>query len=105
MTTCKLKGAELRKSFKYRDLSPNYLFCPLGFETLGPWGPEAKNLIGKIGKLIIKATGDPRSTSFLIQRISLELQRGNAASVLGTAPKSEDLNSAFEVVGRRRYLR
>jgi hypothetical protein len=98
------EAAESKKISKYQDLSPNYLFSPLGFETLGPWGPEAKKFLTKVGRLISKATGEPRATAFLAQRISLEVQRGNAASVLGTAPKREDFHPILEVSsGRRQY--
>jgi len=36
-------------------------------------------------KCIAVAAGEPRSTQFLFQRLSIAIQRGNAASVLGTA--------------------
>jgi len=41
-------------------------------------------LISELGRRIVVATGDPRSTAFLRQRINDSLQRGNAASVMGT---------------------
>ena len=83
--------AEERKRDKYSTLTQNYLFVPLGFETLGAWGPEAKSIISKIGKRIALKTGEPRSTEFLCQRIAIEIQRGNAISVMGTMPASEGL--------------
>ena len=38
----------------------------------------------ELGRRIAAAKNDPRSTYFLRQRLSIAIQRGNAASVLGT---------------------
>ncbi|CAH2207945.1 jg1547 [Pararge aegeria aegeria] len=37
--------------------------------------------------MVIESTGDPRAGSYLDQRINLAIQRGNAASILGTVPR------------------
>ena len=64
-------------------------------ETFGGWGPEGANLIRSIGKKIQENTGEKRSTFFLFQSISLAVQRGNAASVLGTARPGEKLDEIY----------
>jgi len=51
---------------------------------LGVWGGEAANLVREIGRRQAVAQGDPRAGSFLRQRISIAMQRGNAISVMGT---------------------
>ena len=43
-------------------------------------------LVQEIGKRITVVTQDSRETSFLFQRLSLALQRGNVVSFLGTFP-------------------
>jgi len=53
-------------------------------ETFGVWGREAVLLMGEIGRRQAVTQGDPRAGSFLRQRISIALQRGNAISVMGT---------------------
>ncbi|CAH2209536.1 jg1451 [Pararge aegeria aegeria] len=58
-----------------------------GVETLGPWGSEARALFKELSKRVIESTGDPRAGSYLGQRISLAILRGNAASILGTVPR------------------
>ena len=63
---------------------------PIAIETLGTWGPSAEELCKDIGSRLSVITGEPRSTQFLKQRLSLAVQRGNAAAVSGTAP-SEDI--------------
>ena len=56
-------------------------FVPVAIETSGVWGEEALNLVTEIGRRIAELTHDPRSTVFLRQRISVAVQRGNAACV------------------------
>jgi hypothetical protein len=94
-------SAESKKASKYRALTPNFLFKPLGFETLGSWGPEAKEFVQAVGARIYQISGEPQSTSYLTQRISLEIQRGNAASVLGTTVQKENLNMLFNFPRRK----
>ena len=45
-----------------------------------------------------EATGEKRSTFFLSQSISVAIQRGNAACIIGTAPSSEGLDEIFDYV-------
>ncbi|CAH2262710.1 jg11285 [Pararge aegeria aegeria] len=52
-------SAEQAKRRKYENLDSSFIFVPFGVETLGPWGQS----------------GD------------LAIQRGNAASILGTVPR------------------
>ena len=87
--------AEYKKRTKYQSLEAQYIFTPLGFETLGPWGPEAKKLIKKIGVLISTESGEMRSVSFLRQRVSIAIQRGNASSILSTLPSTSALDEVF----------
>ena len=35
-------------------------------------------------------SGDNRATQFLIQKVAIDVQRGNAASVMATIPSSQD---------------
>ena len=37
-----------------------------------------------------ESTGDPRSTTFLVQRLVLDVQRGNVASVMAMLPSTKD---------------
>jgi hypothetical protein len=72
-----------RKHSKYSSIiSSNYVFKGLAFETLGPWCKEAIDFINVIGNRLIAESGDSKSKKFLFERISLAIQRGNAASIL-----------------------
>ena len=91
-------SAENRKRAKYEALAERYIFVPLGFETYGSWGEEALDFIKSVGRKIALKTGDARSTSFLFQRISIAIQRGNAASFLCTFPRNQGLNEIFYIL-------
>ena len=87
--------AESRKIGKYQKLLQNYEVIPICVETLGPWGPNGLKLIQEIGKKIQDSTKEPRSTSFLIQSISMAVQRGNSASVMGTVENQRSLEEIY----------
>ncbi|XP_055351591.1 uncharacterized protein LOC129597910 [Paramacrobiotus metropolitanus] len=87
--------AEDKKSRLYIYLAGRYLFVPIAFETMGPWGPSAIAFIKELGKRLQQQTGEARSHEFLRQRLSIEIQRGNAASVLGTMEGLDKLNEIF----------
>ena len=78
------------------NLSDGYHFVPVGVETYGAFGPQGLKLLKSIGKNICEVTGEKRSTHFLLQSISMSIQRANAACVLGTAPASTGLEGLFE---------
>ena len=89
--------AEEGKLAKYRDLQNAYNFIPLGFETMGHWGPHAVKFVQELGRLLAQSTGELRSTAFLRQRLSIAIQRGNAAAIRGTVPDSSELNEIFHL--------
>lgn len=77
-------GAEQKKQQKYSDMNIDVDFVPFAIETSGVWGEEALRLVNEIGRRIAEVTHEPRSTAFLRQRISVAVQRGNAACINGT---------------------
>lgn len=71
----------------------------MSIETMGPWGEECRKLIDEIGRMLKETTGETKAKSFLTQRISIANQRGNAASVLGTAAKdTEKFDEIYYVI-------
>ena len=66
-------------------------FVPIAIETFGVFGPEAASFFGELGRRIRAETGDPRSLQFLLQGISVAVQRSNAVAVLGTAPATDNV--------------
>ena len=86
-------SAEARKRSKYSTLDSCYRFAPFAVETLGPWGPEARKLYGELSARLVQVSGDRNAGSYLGQRLSLAIQRGNAASILGTVDHGVDISS------------
>ena len=87
--------AEARKIEKYRDLIDNgYIFQPVALEVQGSLGKSSEIFITRLCKLLCRSHDDQRAGSFLKQRISMALQIGNAACVLGTVSDRD----AFEEI-------
>ena len=72
-------AAEARKREKYALLSKSHHFVPVAIETSGALGPDALSLLTDISRRQQSITHD-----HLLQRVSIALQQGNAASVMGT---------------------
>ncbi|CAH2088946.1 unnamed protein product [Euphydryas editha] len=83
--------AEMTKRHKYSSLIQSYVFVPFAVETLGPWSSSAKKILKELTPRLIASTGDRRAGAFFAQRIGIAIQRGNAASILGTIPRGHDL--------------
>ncbi|XP_061723449.1 uncharacterized protein LOC133529685 [Cydia pomonella] len=73
------ESAAKLKHTKYSALESRYDFVPVAIETAGPWGSEARRLIAELGRRLRERGCDPRSGSYLVQQISIAVQRGNAA--------------------------
>jgi len=85
-------AAEVRKRQKYASLAVAHEFVPVVLETMGTWGSSGLVFINDLGRRISAVTGEQRATTFLKQRLSLAVQRGNAASVLGTLPRALEID-------------
>ena len=76
--------AERSKQEKYSALDQCHTFTPVAIETAGPFGPETFSFLRELGCRLKQVTGEAKSFSYLQQRLSIAVQRGNAASVMGT---------------------
>ena len=72
----------------YNCLESFYLFTPVAIETSGDFGPLTRAFLRDLCHRMCLSTGDNSSLQFLIQRLSVIMQRGNAASVMGSLPSS-----------------
>ena len=66
----------------------------MALEVQGSLGESSENFITQLCKMICRSHDDQRAGSFLKQRISMALQIGNAACVLGTVSDRD----AFEEI-------
>ncbi|CAM1323772.1 Uncharacterised protein r2_g3246 [Pycnogonum litorale] len=87
--------AEFRKEEKYNALSIDHAFVPLGFETSGTWGPSTRSFIKTLGQKVLSSTADRRAASFLKQRLSVAIQRGNSVCILATLPRGRGFDELF----------
>ena len=78
--------AAAKKTEKYDELRRNYIFIPLACEVTGVWNIEAEEFFNDLGSRISCSTGEARETSFLYQRLSISLQKGNAACIYRPDP-------------------
>ena len=78
------EAAADRKRRKYLQISESHHFIPVAVETLGPICDESASFISAIAETISRITGDQREETFLFQRISVAIQRGNVAAFHGT---------------------
>ena len=72
--------AALMKREKYSQLLSNYTFFPIAFEAYGPINKEGFGFLRELGRRLSLTSGDPREFSFLMQRLSITIQRFNAVS-------------------------
>src|SRR6218665_1839008 len=76
--------AAIRKTAKYALLPATYVFVPIAFKTLGPVNAEGAEFLSELGRRISSVSGDQRETNFLLQRLSICVQRHNAIAFRGT---------------------
>ena len=79
-----------KKISKYSHLPPSYLFCPIAIESLGALGAQSSALICELGKRIRHRSAEESAFPFLLQRLSIAVQRGNASLIIDTLPSSFD---------------
>ena len=72
---------QYKQRSKYEILSQTHHFVLAVVETGGAFDTEALDLFAEIGMWICTATQEIRAQAFLLQQVSVALQRGNAASV------------------------
>ena len=86
---------KFRNKKKYHSLVAFYIFIPIAVETFGALGESATAFLKKLGSRLAVSTGESRASQYLLQRLSVAVQRGNAASVMGTVGSSVQLDDLF----------
>jgi len=91
--------AALKKTNKYVNIiENNYIFVPVAIETFGPWCSAGIDFINKLGDLINLVTCEQKSKLYVKQKLSLAIQRGNAACVMGTFNKQGAMDEIFYIL-------
>ena len=89
--------AEKDKVDKYKSMTNEFYMVPMCMETLGVWGPAGYKFIKELGRMTCEKTMEKRSTSFIMQSISMEVQRSNVACITATVDSPKLLNELFEL--------
>jgi hypothetical protein len=63
-------------------MSRDFYVVPICVKTTGFWRPSSYKFIKELGRLTSEKTKENQSISFIMQNISMEIQRKNCASVL-----------------------
>jgi len=69
---------------KYRRIANSHIFVPVAIESAKTWNHQAVELVQELGRRMTVVTEDPREATYLFQRMSVALQRGNAVSFHST---------------------
>ena len=67
--------AEERKKNIYAHLDPSHSFTPVAVETSDVVGPQSLAFLKDLGHRMRQVTGEERSLSYLLQRVSVAVQR------------------------------
>ena len=90
--------AEARKIEKYRELIDNgYIFQLVALEVQDSLGKSSEIFITRLCKMLCRSHDDQRVGNFSKQRISMALQIGNAACVLGTVNDRDAFEEIFYI--------
>jgi hypothetical protein len=78
-----------RKRLKYDSISRTHDFVVVACETMGPINESGLEFLKTLGRLMTSVTGDKREGAFLLQRLSVLIQRCNAIAFAGSFCNSE----------------
>jgi len=77
------KAASLNTN-KYEDLQTTHLFVPIAIETSSCFNQTGLEFITELGNRLKHVTGDKLKLTYLYQRLSIAIQRGNELCFNGT---------------------
>ena len=80
-----------QKADKYRELTSKYFFIPIAVETHGPINVDGANFLSELGRRIELSLMEKLETAHIFERISIAVQRENAASFAGCFEELEPL--------------
>ena len=83
------KQAASLKNTKYTAITSTHVFYPIANETAGSWDTQVTELIEELGRGITEASEDSKEMTYLFQRISITIQRGNALSFFNTFDRND----------------
>ena len=82
--------AASRKTQKYSELAHDYIFQPIAFENMGAINSSALETLSDLGRKLTCRSGEEHETIFLLQRLSVILQRFNSVLLHDTFTTHDD---------------
>ena len=76
------------KKYSYITSQAYHPFTPVAFDHSGVCGPCSMSFLTDLSCCIVNTTGDNSSLAYLMQKFSVAIQKGNAASILASNPIS-----------------
>ena len=73
----------------YYDLATTHIFMPIAVETSGAWCSQSAQFVEDLRRRITAVTNEHLETTYLYQRLSVSLQRGNAVAFNNTFPETK----------------
>ena len=70
-----------KKIYKHAALSINYGLIVIVIDTVDPLSTKMSTFLRELGHRLTIATENPRETAFLLQRLSVAVQRFNAIRI------------------------
>ena len=89
--------AKDRKSQKYPHLTPSYLFTPVAMVSAEAIDPQSWALLKELGRRLRQETGEVKSASYLLERLSVAAQRGECGSNSGVLKATTYLTSSLKI--------
>ena len=83
-----VEKAAVNKTTKYVALAATHSFVSVAIERSGAWCSQSVEFIEDLGRRLTTITNEPLKTTYLYQKMSVTLQRGNAVAFNNTFPKS-----------------
>ena len=74
------------KMVNYNDRATTHIFVPFAVKTSGAWCSQSAQFVEDLGRKITAVTNEHLETTYLYQRLSVSLKRGNAAAFNNTFP-------------------
>ena len=84
-----------------RRYSETISILPIAVQTFGLWGPTGLKFIKEIERKLKEKTGNKDTNSCIIQGISMTIQRGNTASIMGTLGPLRKREDFFDIISLR----
>lgn len=88
-----------QKGRLYEDIFIKHNFLYFAVETFGTFSEDTKLFVKKLGPILNSKSGSVYAKTFFINKISLEIQRGNVAGILGPITPTTKIQEIFYLNG------